>query len=337
MPTITDQDILNDAGEVDEQKVAYLLNNVAAEDRPKPEKKAEEGEKQTTRSEDKKARSDDSVEPAEKPEGNDDDWVSAADIRGLLEDLGYTADDIADFQNRDEFLRHVRLVDRQFARDGREALKQPKPGESQQEALNAQEEAQKREQARERAAQQPRENGRFVKTGSEQSETAEGYVPQLDADEVNEDIVKEFQRLGGYYENRLRQLESHYEKRAFDVIVDSLGYTDLFGKTGDANAEQAENREKLLDASETLRAGIAARRKGGSDLTESLVRRAANLEFADYFSKKQQQSFHDRVRRQAARKFGGGSQRGHKSQWDGDPARNPELLAAYRAMEAENG
>jgi len=340
----TTEDILTDKGELDEQKVAALVDSTSKAEsqqgKPLAEVFAEEEAKQETTRRDEKVRDDDAVDPSVKDATGDDDWVSADDIRELVESLGYSDDDVSEFQSRDEFERHVKLVDRQFMRDGREVTK-PRPGDDQEAALQAQEVAISRQEASERAKQQPRENGRFVSAEA----TEDGYKPQLD-DEFDERIIEEFQRLSGYYEGRIKALESRYqedtqrsEANHFNAIVDALGQDDLFGKSEEIRprSEQAKNRDKLLEASRILMAGIASRRGGDQKLTESLVKRAANLEFADHFSKKQRQSFNDRIRRQAARRHGSGSQRVSAQAYAGDPTKHPDLLAAFRAMEAENG
>jgi hypothetical protein len=321
-------------GELDPGAVNALFDQVTEQDRS-----AEPDDKKETKRPD-----DDSV-----PSGDGDkdsvasgddglDWFSADDAREMIESLGLSPEDVAEFGDRDDFDRHVRLLDKQFMREGKDAKQRLQPGDEQQAAIEAAEQQRKVEQQRQRASEQPRDGGKFVK------QEADELV--LDPIQFDDELVKVF----GKAAERIKQLEARIEQmgqkevetqhqanvRQFDAIVDQLGHEDLFGNSEQLQPEYFKARAQLWDALATLAVGMVTRGKQVSNpITKAMVVRALNAEFSDKIQQKQRRSFSERVRKQAGRRFGGGSQRAPGKQYTGPLEKDPDLLAAYNAMLAE--
>jgi hypothetical protein len=260
---------------------------------------------------------------------------------------------LAGFAGREAFDHHVALMDRQFMRAGQAALAEnTAPGDvspDQQAALAADAVAQQQEAARQRAADQPRDNGRFAKA-PEQPDGA--FVPKFDED-FDERLVSEFQRLNEYYAGRMEQFEARLHQadqrelqierqnltKTFDGLVDGLGHDDLFGRANDlqSGTDAFAARSKLWDATTTLVAGMAARGQTSS-LDAALLKRALNQEFADNLVTKSRRDFTNKIRKQSARKLGGGAQKVNRERpFTGDLRDDPELHATHKRMTEETG
>ena len=277
-------------------------------------------------------------------ENADEDWMLHDDIRELADSLGVSQEELRDFSGPEELERAARILDRNLMEVGQRI----KPGEEQDAALVAAEAARAKAEAQERAAARERgDDGKFVKAEEE------GYKPEITAEYFDEQIVGEFDRLGKHYGERVRQLEQQLEALSgqlrqdaerreidsFDAIVDGMGHEDLFGQSADLDGKTKDNRAKLWEAVDTLRAGLASRGKQGG-LTPTLVRRALNLEFADQLSHQQRRSYSQRLQQQAQRKLGAGGHReatGTKRSWKGSPEKDPVLHEAWRELERESG
>lgn len=310
------------------------------------EREAErEPEKETLRpgEDDKKAPAkDDAPAPSDDEQEDSDDWTTAADLAELVESLGLSEEDLAEFGSREELDRHVKLLDKQLIRAGKEAL--AKPGEEQEAALRAQAEAERRAEASERAKQQPRKDGRFAKT-----EEAEEPDESLTLDEdyfderlvaVHKQTVSRLQQLEArlrVFEQRDTEAQQREIVRTFDRIVDTLGHDDIFGKSAELapGTDAWKNRSGLYETTTELIAGAIANGKRVG-MVESIVRRALNQRFADQLSKKQRQDFASKVRKQASRTLGA-SQRNRPGKYDGPLEKDPELLELYRQLEKESG
>jgi hypothetical protein len=281
------------------------------------------------------------VDAAVETKDGDGDWVTglAEDMRELVNSLGLTDDQIREFSGPEEIERHANLLDKQLMRLG----ETKRPGESQEAALEAQEPAQKQLEKVERAVKQERdEQGRFV--------SAEKYIPLVTADDFDEGLAGEFQRIAEHFNERVAKLESllqqneersrRSEVQQHDTLIDTLGHEDLFGTVEKPRStEQQENRVKLLRALKILRNGMESVGQSVS-VTPTLLKRALNQEFADQLSTKQRQSLTKKIQDQSKRKLGGGRGRSSLSEqmdWSGDRTKDPVLLEAFRAMERESG
>ena len=338
-----------DVSAAEEAFDAYEQQHVVAEEEDtKAGKPADETPPKPSDEEDD---DEDDGEPAAGDAGDEegDDWVSREDVRELVESLGLSAEEVAEFSGPEELERAARLLDRRLMEAGRQARE--KPGEAQEAALAAEEAARTRQEAQQRAAEQPRgQDGKFTSDDGE----AGDYRPEITADYYDEALVGEFNRLDKHQADRIRQLESRLESFAsqleerstaqeierFDAIVDQLDEGELFG-AADAiqpDSDPARNRAKLWEAVDTLRDVMAAQGKRAT-LTPALVRLALSVEFADKVSERQRRDFSRRVQQQSQRRLGSGGRRnaGPDRPWTGDPERDPVLLEAYAAMERENG
>ena len=269
---------------------------------------------------------------------SDDDWRATSDIRELVESLGLSDEDLGQFSDADDFGRHVSIFDRQLRKTGEDALlKASQPRENVEPAP---------EKPEEKEAVLRDEKGRFVKR--------ESYKPALDKEEFDGDLVAEFEKMSEHYESRITELESivlgnHQSilqernerfMNQFDSYVDKLGNEDLFGKSSDIKPDTDEwtNRSKLFDAMGQLMAGM--NEKGMKDsMSSSLVKRAFSQEFPDALTKEQSQTRKKQAKAQSKKKLGGGNAKpslGEESVWNGDPSRDPFLIAAYREMSQQN-
>lgn len=334
-------DITNDDGTLNREAATAVLDAYSpAADRelttPTEEKKEGEAAAGVPKQEQPPKPKEEDKEPA--PPKQREDWQSAEDLRDLVESLGLSEQDLAEFTSREEFDRHVRFVDKTIMREGKRALS---PGDEQAEILAAQEEAARRQQLAERAKSQPRERGRFVKAEDE----ADVYKPQISPDEIDESIVEEFQRLGEHATRRIQALEEELaEMRAeraeernrrfvesFDSIVDGLGHADIFGnsKSLQRDTDEFKARAKLWDAAGVLIAGLDRLGKPAG-MSAALVRRALNQEFADELSKKERKQLTDKIRTQASQKLGGSPQRTSVERpYNGPPEKDPYWKEVY--------
>lgn len=204
---------------------------------------------------------------------------------------GISESDLSDFASREELDRALRLIDKTALDIGRKATV-----ESESKNRN--------------------EKGQFVKkeeaTNSEPSKPKAGrYEVSLSKDIFDDDIVDEFTRLRDHYESRFEELESRFvqvglteEERQFDTFVDSLGHSDLFGKTGNESEKELERRRDLHVAVKAQLIGLE-RLGRPRELDEKLVARVANMVFADEFGKKKLKQQTQKISRQSQLRQGG--------------------------------
>lgn len=344
-------EITNKDGEIDTESANALLDRVMEEDADDGADKdggeitADGGEKTENNKQGKDLQNED--KSGDDNERSGDDWVSAEDIRDLVESLGYSPEDMAEFGSRDEFDRHVRLMDRQFFnrdKEGQDGQSQRKPGSDQEKALEAGEEARKREEKRQRASDQPRENGRFARADESKE------LPKLDPEEFDERLIEVVQSRDekiSQLEQQIAELKTNSDASEgdalisqFDTLVDGLGHDDMFGNSEglEPGSDHYAARSKLWDAVAVIANGMQANGTPFRGLSKSLIVRALNQEFGDQLRKKDSKKLQSKARRQASRRFGKGSERsGMTSSYDGPIYDDPELHAAHAAMEAENG
>lgn len=277
-------------------------------------------------------------------DSDDDDWVSslAEDMQELVASLGLTDDEVREFSGPEELQRHAHLLDKQLIRMGDKL----RPGEEQEAALASQDPAMSKMEAQQRVASQQRgDDGRFVK-----AETEGSYKPSIVADDYDNELVGEFQRIADHFENRIKFLEQvvqQTESRAreaelqqLDLMIDSLGYDDLFGNsTKVRSSEHKDNRVKLVETAHVLRAGMESLGRNVT-VTPSLLKRALNQEFADQLTKKERQNITKRLQDQQKRRLGVGGRKASQSTqsaWSGDPTKDPGLHEAYWQMARESG
>jgi hypothetical protein len=276
---------------------------------------------------------------AEVQDEAEEDWAASLseDMQELVDSLGLSEEEVHEFSGPEELQRHAHLLDRQIVRMGDKL----RPGDEQDAAMLAQEEAEKKLASQERVGKQARgEDGKFV---------AE-YSLDLKEEDYDEGIVKEFRKLAGHFEGRIKSLEGllrqsesrlrETEQQQYDTLIDTLGHEDLFGNSEKVRtAEQKKNRSRLLQTVDVLRAGFSAMGREVA-VTPSLVKRALNQEFAEKLTAKQRRDFTRKVQEQSKRRLAGAGQRASlndKAPWKGDPVRDPILLEAYESIMREAG
>jgi hypothetical protein len=208
-------------------------------------------------------------------ESSTPDWVSD-ELKAEVAAYGIDDSDLQEFSSREELDKFVRLLDKKSLEAGRKALAESDQGSAR------------------------NEKGQFKKQEPEQGEKPapssnddDRYEISLSKDLYDDEIVDEFTRMRDHYESRLSALESRFqmesvksEEQRFDGFVDSLGHSDLFGKTGDETPEELERRRDLHVAVKAQMIGLE-RLGRPAEFTDQLVKRVANMVFAEELSKKQ--------------------------------------------------
>jgi len=261
-------------------------------------------------------KSDEVEESAEKEVEEGRDWLDD-DLKGEVAAYGIEESELADFASREELERALRLLDKRALESGRKALAEtdkPEEGESDR-----------------------NEKGQFKKKPEPEAKPVrEGqYEIALSKDVYDEALVDEFTKLRDHYETRLEALESRFheadaraEEKHFDSLVDSLGHTDLFGKSDGEDAKQLQRRKDLHVAVKAQMLGLAQLGRP-TDLSELLVSRVARMVFADDLSKKELKNHTRKITRQSNGRQGGGVTRPQ------DPREDPRDAAdrLYKEME----
>lgn len=251
---------------------------------PKAEKKS--GEKAAAVESD----SDDTGETVSLPE-----WVDDK-VKAEMAAYGIDDSELSEFTNRDELEKVLRFLDKKALEAGRKAM-----AESEKEpARNEKGQFSKKQDTEEEDDQD-----------SASSKSSDRYEVSLSKDLYDDEIVDEFSRLRDYYESRLERLESQFayvnaksEEERFDSYVDSLGYAELFGKTGKESEQELERRKDLHVAVKAQMIGLE-RLGRPAELTDQLVSRVANMVFADEIGKKRLKQQTQRISKQSQMRLGG--------------------------------
>lgn len=203
------------------------------------------------------------------------DWLSD-ELKAEMTAYGIDDSDLQEFSSREELDKFVRLLDKKSLEAGRKALAESDNSSAR------------------------NEKGQFKKQEPEKSEKPSAikndddrYEISLSKDLYDDEIVDEFTRMRDHYESRLSALESRFqaesvksEEERFDSFVDSLGHADLFGKTGEETSKELERRRDLHVAVKAQMIGLE-RLGRPAEFTDQLVKRVANMVFAEELSKKQ--------------------------------------------------
>jgi hypothetical protein len=224
------------------------------------------------------------------------DWITD-DLKAEVAAYGIGDDDLADFGSREELDRALRLFDRTALEAGRKAAE----GDG---------------------GQDRDEQGRYTKKAPESEGKEEGkakdgqYVPKLDKDVWDDDLIGELSHLHGSLSDRIAELETmlhainaQAEEKQFDGIIDSLGHADLFGKTGKESSAELKRRKDLLSEVDIFIAGSEALGRP-VELSRSLVERVARMTFADDFTKKEIKARTRKISEQSKRRQGGSAAKG---------------------------
>jgi hypothetical protein len=285
---------------------------------------------------------------AEKPSGDDDtaevkdqgeaeetgegdtSWIDDA-LKAEVAAYGIKPEEVADFTSREELERALRLFDKSALEAGRKALAESENKE-------------KKPEAEEATGRARGEDGKFLpKDGKAKEGTKEGrHEIGLDREQFDETLIGELEKLRDHYEDRLEVMESRFqeverrfheadaqaEEQRFDVLVDSLGHADLFGKTGSEGSKELQRRQDLLVAVKAQQIGLE-RLGRPTELNESLVSRVARMVFAEDLAKKDLKQRTRKISKQSNGRQGGGVTRPQ------DPREDPRAEAdrLYRELE----
>jgi len=225
-------------------------------------------------------------------ESSNQKWLDD-DTKAEVAAYGISDSDLSDFASREELDRALRLIDKTALDIGRKATVESESSK----VRNEKGQFAKKEEAVNDEPPKKAKEGR--------------YEVLLSKDIYDDEIVDEFTRLRDHYESRLEELESRFsqvglveEERQFDNFVDSLGHSDLFGKTGSESEKELERRRDLHVAVKAQLIGLE-RLGRPRELDEKLVARVANMVFADEFGKKKLKQQTQKISRQSQLRQGG--------------------------------
>jgi hypothetical protein len=221
-------------------------------------------------------------------------WVDSK-VKAEVAAYGIDESDLQDFASREELDRVLRLLDKKAFEAGRKAIADDEEGATRNEKGQF---AKKQEPAQDDQEPPAKKDGNR-------------YEVSLSKDLYDDEIVDEFSRMRDYYESRLEALESRFadvsaksEEERFDSFVDSLGYGDLFGKTGSESEKELERRRDLHVAVKAQLIGLE-RLGRPAELTDQLVGRVAKMVFADELGKKLLKQQTQKISRQSQLRQGG--------------------------------
>lgn len=214
------------------------------------------------------------------------EWVTD-ELKAEVAVYGIDGSDLSDFASREDLDRALRLLDKTALKSGQKALTEDTPTRD--------------------------EKGKFVKKEDAAPEVPSKtrYEVSLNKDLYDEEVINEFTAMRDHYESRLEALESKFaevsvraEEQEFDQLVDSLGHTDLFGKTGEESQKELERRRDLHVAVNAQLIGLE-RLGRSTEITDQLVNRVANMVFADEISKKRLKQQTAKISKQSNLRMGG--------------------------------
>jgi hypothetical protein len=220
-------------------------------------------------------------------------WIDD-DVKAEVAAYGISETDLAEFANREELDRAMRLFDRTALEAGRKAMVDGTETEGKQDGPVRD------------------ESGRFAKPPEEKQSAKDGrYEIGLDRNLFDDDLVNELERMRDHYEDRIAALESRFavdaasaEEQRFDSFVDALGHPKLFGKTGAETPEQLKRRQDLIVACKAQQIGLEQLGRK-TELDESLVSRVARMVFASELSREEQKALTRKISKQSNSRMGG--------------------------------
>jgi len=220
------------------------------------------------------------------------DWLDD-DLKAEVAAYGIDEKELDDFTSREELDRALRFLDRSALEAGRKAMAESDKGET----------------------KTPESKTKEGETGQADQAQPSRFEISLDSDVgvYEDDLVTELKRMAEHYESRIDAMEARFaeaaraaEEQHFDRLVDSLGHSDLFGKSGKESPKELERRQELFTSAKAQMIGL--RQLGHPvDLDESLLQRVARMAFSEELGKKDLKNRTRRIFRQADRRSGGGS------------------------------
>ena len=234
--------------------------------------------------------------PAAKPDHDDDagdDWLTP-EVTEQAAAYGLSPEDLGEFQSRAELDRALRIIDRKAFEAGKTAAK---PADATPAAP-----------APASASQVADALATLESLTFDENELAATDAPKiLDAFKTVAAELKELRQFRS-------SLQADRAKAAFESIksefansVDSLGHTELFGKPGARTKEQQANLEKAFNEGHLPHArGLIAQGRQVAP-TPTFAKAAVNLLFGDQIVNNAKQEQLSRLRKQSARRTGGGT------------------------------
>lgn len=220
-------------------------------------------------------------------------WIND-DVKAEAAAYGIEESDISDFANREELNKAFRLLDKTAFKAGRKDL-----------AEN--DESKTRD-----------EGGKFVKkeeskpnVSKEETPKSGRYELSINKDEYDDGLVDELTKMRDYYESRFETLESrtveaehHASEQRLDSLIDTLGFPELFGKTGHETEKNRELRNLLADevAFRIEKLNSLGR---PADMSETLIKIAARTVFPDEHDKRLLKQHTQKISKQSNSRMGG--------------------------------
>jgi len=247
------------------------------------------------------------------------DWRDEAKAEASA--YGFSEEDIADFETREELDRALKLFERQVDVE-RDKLKS-----------EGEEDKGGKEPKGEAAPKEPTEN----QSGR--------YEVRLDPDIYDDEIIEEFNSLRDHYESQVEAYESRLEvlesrfadadaqaaEERFDRSVDSLQFSQLFGKTGEESAAELQRRADLHDHVQVELEVME--RMGRTVDQDALVERVARSLFPEEYDKRLIKNHTRKVSSQANSRLGGAQTR----PTDPPQTLEEEMRQYYKELEHQAG
>ncbi len=122
----------------------------------------------------------------------------------------------------------------------------------------------------------------------------------------------------------------------FDAIVDRLGHSDLFGKSGEETPKQLQARQKLFEEHEIYMDGLAVHGRA-AQMDQTSVERVSRMVFADHISKQEKRNHTRRLQRQSNMRTDVGAERPGEQEFQGPLKRHPDVQRAFKDYQQSLG
>jgi hypothetical protein len=264
-------------------------------------------------------------------EGEGEDWLDQ-DTRAFANSIGITDEDLSEIESPAELDRMIRAIDRKAYEAGKAGQKTAEGGKDVQ---------QQQKPADPNDPWAEANVSKFKLPVGEDQFTEEAAKPFNDFVDFMANQFKSMQQVvSGFQQSQAQAAITKLRGEAI-TSIHSLGHADLFGKPGEKpTVEQQANIEKALEAHFIHAKGLLATGRNVSP-TPAFLKSAVNLAFGDQIQKTEQRRLADRLRKQSARRTGGGSTAARKSVPDANKPKWLQVVesqhAKFTEMAAENG
>ena len=205
------------------------------------------------------------------------DWQDEAIVEAAA--YGFDEDDVAEFETREEFDRAMKLFERKV--------------QSERDKLD--------------------EDGNAKAVDGDPAKPDDGrYEIQIDKDRFDDELVDELTRMRDHYETRLASMEERIKteeavaaEEKFDRTVDTLGFANLFGKTGEETEKEMARREDLYRKVKVEERVLKSLGHEVGDY-DALVQRIARAAFPEEYDKKLIKNHTRKISKQSNSRQGGG-------------------------------